>query len=261
MTPTSELRTDTPVIELTDVSVERNHEEVLVVDHLTIPSGYTTLVGPNGSGKSTLLHLIAGLIEPRRGTVRVADPNQPRHRQIAYVLQSQQTSAQLLVTAGEVVALGRAGMRGAFARRSATDRSTIDDAMERMEVAELANRHVAEMSGGQRQRVFIAQGLAQRAPILLLDEPVAGLDAASVQVIRRAVDDERAAGRTVIVATHDLDEARRADHVVLLSGRVVAVGSSDDVLRPENLRAAYQGRVLDFGDGTISVDDDHHHHH
>lgn len=231
-----------------------------MVDHLTIPTGYTTLVGPNGSGKSTLLHVIAGLIEPRRGTVNVADPNEPRHRQVAYVLQSQATSAHLLVTAGEVVALGRAGMRGAFARTSAADRSAIDHAMERMEVSDLANRHVADMSGGQRQRVFIAQGLAQGAGILLLDEPVAGLDAASVQVIRRAVADERAAGRAVVVATHDLDEAGRADHVVMLSGRVVATGSSEHVLRPANLREAYQGRVLDLGDGTITVDDDHHHH-
>ncbi len=241
-------------IEFDEVRVDRGGREVLTVDRLTIEPGYTALVGPNGSGKSTLLHVIAGLIAPRTGTVRSTATERP-----AYVLQSQHASEQLLVTAREVVSLGRAPSRGLIGRFGSEDRRAVDDAMGRLDIADLAKRHVADMSGGQRQRVFIAQGLAQGAEVLLLDEPVAGLDLASIQTIRRVIDEERTAGRTVVVATHDLEEAKRADCVAMLSGRVVAFGPPDEVLRAENLRAAYRGRVLEIAGDVIAVDDDHHH--
>lgn len=122
------------------------------------------------------------------------------------------------------------------------------------------------MSGGQRQRVFVAQGLAQEADILLLDEPVAGLDIVSIGQIRKIIEEERAAGRTVVVATHDLDEAARSDHVVLVKGRVVSSGPPAEALTPEHLVAAYGGRVLQLGDEVVAIDDgvhheDHEHHH
>lgn len=240
-------------VELRDVKVERGGRTVLDVDHLAIAPGYTALVGPNGSGKTTLLHAIAGLLTPSSGTVTSIEARP------AYVLQSQHASEQLLVTAREIVSLGRATTRGLVGRLRPDDRRAIDAAMERLDVADLANRHVADMSGGQRQRVFIAQGLAQDAQILLLDEPVAGLDLASTQTIRRAIDEERTGGRTVIVATHDLEEAGRADAVAMLSGRVVAFGSPSAVLQPAHLREAYRGRVLEIDGEIITVDDDHHH--
>ena len=228
---------------------------MLRIDHLEISSGYTAVVGPNGSGKSTLLHVISGLLVPAEGTVRFSGSNSLADPGIAYVLQSQHASKSLLVTAREVVQLARP--RGRMLARG--DHTVVDDVMERLGVADLAHRHLADMSGGQRQRVFIAQGLAQQADVLLLDEPVAGLDLASEQTIRDAIDAERTAGRTVVVATHDLDEAFRADAVVVLNGEVVAVGPPDEALQPENLRRAYRGRVLELGDGSIAVDDDHHH--
>jgi ABC-type Mn2+/Zn2+ transport system ATPase subunit len=184
-----------------------------------------------------------------------------RPPRLAYVLQSQQASEHLLVTAREVVALARSSQRGLFGRLDRADRTAIDSALDRLDVSHLANRHLAEMSGGQRQRVFIAQGLAQEAEVLLLDEPVAGLDLASMHTIRGVIDEECAAGRTVVVATHDLEEARRADCVVMLAGRVVAAGAPADVLRAENLREAYQGRVIELGGGLMTVDDAHHHDH
>lgn len=241
-----------------NVRVERGRTTVLDVGRLEIDRGYTTLVGPNGSGKSTMLHVIAGLLSPSEGTVTFAGHDSSARRRVAYVLQSQHAAEHLLVTAREVVRLARPA-RLLFGRSSRDDRRVVDDVMERLGVADLANRHLADMSGGQRQRVFIAQGLAQDADILLLDEPVAGLDLASEQTIRTAIDDESSSGRTVLVATHDLDEAMRADRVVLLNGSVVAVGAPADVLRPENLRRAYRGRVLELGDGSVAVDDDHHH--
>jgi ABC-type Mn2+/Zn2+ transport system ATPase subunit len=252
---------------MSQVRIDRGRTTALAIDELALPHGVTALVGPNGSGKSTLLHALAGLLTPASGEITVlGHPPLRARRHVAYVLQTQHASEHLLVTAREVVALARATTRGPFGRLRPDDRAAVERAMARLDVGGLARRHLAEMSGGQRQRVFVAQGLAQDAEVLLLDEPVAGLDLASAQTIRSVIDDERAAGRVVIVATHDLDEARRADHVVLLNGRVVASGEPGDVLRPDRLREAYGARVLDLGDQTVTVDDgvhhhDHEHHH
>jgi ABC-type Mn2+/Zn2+ transport system ATPase subunit len=233
---------------------------VLTIDCLDIPRGVTALVGPNGSGKSTLLHTIAGLLAPAAGTVTVLGVSPAAARQrVAYVLQAQHASEHLLVTAREVVALARAATLGPFRPARADDKALVEGSMARLGIAELGRRHLAEMSGGQRQRVFVAQGLAQQAEVLLLDEPVAGLDLVSAQRIRSVIEEERAAGRFVLVATHDLDEARRADYVVLLNGRVVAAGDPEIALRPDCLREAYGARVLDLGGHTIAVDDGIHH--
>ena len=257
--PTSFDGASAPAIEVRDVRVHRGGKEVLRVDHLDIPAGVTALVGPNGSGKSTLLHAIADVLPVRSGDIAVRGD-------VAYVLQTQHASEHLLVTAGEVVALARATTRGPFGRLHAADRAAVKEAMERLDVADLAKRHLAEMSGGQRQRVFVAQGLAQDAEVLLLDEPVAGLDIVSIRQIRQIISEERDAGRAVVVATHDLDEAARADHVVLVNGTVVSSGTPAEALTPEHLKTAYGGRVLELGDDLVAIDDgvhrhDHEHHH
>ena len=236
----------------------------VVIDRadFALPPGVTSLVGPNGSGKSTLLHAIAGLLEPASGTVNVdGRPPAEVRRRIAYVLQAQHAPAHLPVTVREVVALGRAPVRGPVARLRREDRVAVDEAIDRVELGRLAGRHLGELSGGERQRAFVAQGLAQQADIVLLDEPTAGLDVASTEQIRSVLAQERAAGRTVIVATHDLTDAANSDHVVLLAGRVIAAGPPLVALAPAHLRQAYQGRLLDVGGDLLLVDDDAHHHH
>lgn len=250
---------DAPAISVTGVRIRRGNQFALEIDRLAIPAGVTALVGPNGSGKSTLLHAIAGVLPTAGGSIRIRGD-------VAYVLQSQHASEHLLVTAGEVVALARAARRGPFGRLRPDDRAAVSAAMTRLAVDDLARRHLAELSGGQRQRIFVAQGLAQEAPILLLDEPVAGLDTVSVERIRAIIAEERERGHTIVVATHDLDQAARADHVVLVNGRVVAAGAPAAVLTPEHLVAAYSGRVLSLGDELVALDDgihhpDHEHHH
>lgn len=246
-------------IRMRDVTVVRSGQVALTVDALEIGPGVTALVGPNGSGKSTLLHVIAGLLTASSGSVDIGCHHETV-RHVAYVLQTQPATAHLLVTVREVVSLARAADRGPFRRLRVDDRAIVDAAMARLEVADLAGRHVAELSGGQRQRVFAAQGLAQDAEILLLDEPTAGLDLASSDTIRRVIEGERQAGRTIVVATHDLEEASRADRVVLLDRRVVASGPPADVLTAANLRIVYGGRILDLGDG-YAIDDGAHHDH
>jgi ABC-type Mn2+/Zn2+ transport system ATPase subunit len=223
-----------------------------------IPAGSTVaLIGPNGAGKSTLLRALAGLLAPREGGLHV--PARARRGGLALVLQTTDVERTLPVTVRETVTLARYALRGPFGRLGGGNRAAVRQALERMEIADLAGRQLHELSGGQRQRVLVAQGLAQQADLLLLDEPVTGLDVVSRDLIFRAVAAERAAGRTVVVSTHDLDDARRADLVMLLANRVVAFGPPGEVLTDGPLRAAYGGRVLKVPEGVIVMDDPHHH--
>lgn len=253
---------DDVVVAVRSLVLSRRGRIVMDVSSLDIRPGVTSVVGPNGSGKSTLLHALAGLIEPTRGTVRVlgGEPRSVRHR-VAYVLQAQHTPVHMPVTVREVVALGRAAQRGAFGRLHRADHVAVQESIDRVALGPLADRHLADLSGGERQRTFVAQGLAQQADLLLLDEPSAGLDVTSTDQIRHVLDEERSAGRTVIVATHDLGDAAWSDHVALLAGRLVAAGRPDAVLVRANLSAAYGRRLLDLDGDLVLVDDDASHHH
>jgi len=239
-----------------DLGVRYGKRWALESSSFDIPGGaITALIGPNGSGKSTLLNAIAGLVTPSAGTITFDDDTPSR---IAYVFQSTKVNESLPVTVAEVVAMGRYAGKGPLRRLRAADRKAVDEAMVRMDIVELANRHMTELSGGQRQRVFVAQGLAQDHDLLLLDEPLTGLDLPSAQAIDRVIHDEPARGCTVVMTTHDLAEARVADHVILLSGRVVASGLPHDVLTFGNLAAAYGATSLHIEGERLFIDDPHH---
>jgi manganese transport system ATP-binding protein len=223
-----------------------------------IPRGrVTALIGPNGAGKSTLLHALAGVLAPRRGSLTVEARS--RRGGVAYVLQATQVNEHLPMTVREAVTLGRYAVTGPLRRLTRRDRAAVARAMADLDIDELASRQLHELSGGQRQRVFMAQGLAQDADLLLLDEPVTGLDLVSQRVILDTIARERDAGRTVVLSTHDLGEASAADHVLLLAGRVVAAGPPSDVLTDEWLAEAYGARLLRVGDRAVLLDDPHHH--
>ena len=250
-------------VEGREVTLAYGRHPVLRSATFALPAGaVTSLVGPNGAGKSSLLNAIVGLLPVESGALTVAGraPLDMR-RHIAYVMQSAKVNEQLPVTVREVITMGRYATRGAIGRMTADDRRLVDHAIDRLELGDLTGRHLGELSGGQRQRVFVAQGLAQDAEVLLLDEPVTGLDVVSRQRILDVVADERAAGRTIVMTTHDLSEAAESDHVLLLAGRVVASGSADDVLTATNLAEAYGGRMLRLADGIVLIDDPHHHAH
>lgn len=252
-----------PAIRFAGVVLARGGRVALRVDDLAIAAGaVTALVGPNGSGKSTLLHAAAGLLEPDAGTVTVLDrsPAQARAR-VAYVLQAVAVTEHLPVTVGEVVAMGRYASLGALRRRRPTDKALVTTAIDRLELGDLVRRHLGELSGGQRQRALVAQALAQDADVLLLDEPVTGLDLASMERIRQVVAEEKAAGRTVVIATHDLAEAGDADAVVLLAGRVVRAGTAREALTATALAEAYGGRLLRLDGDVVLLDDGAHHDH
>ena len=211
----------------------------------------TTVIGPNGSGKSTLLHAIAGLVTPTSGRMTVPGP-------VAYLLQTAHVSERLPVTVAEIVAMGRYGERGLVGRLTGDDRRLVADTIERLELTDLRDRHLRELSGGQRQRAFVAQALVQQAPVLLLDEPVTGLDVASRQTIMAVVAEEADAGRAVVMSTHDLGEAAKGDEVLLLANRIVAQGPPEDVLTTGCVSEAYGGRVIRLEDGALVLDDAHH---
>jgi len=204
-----------------------------------------------------LLGAIAGLIEPISGAIEVVGAGGNRQR-VSYVLQSTKVNDTLPVTVREVVTMGRYSTAGAYRRLGAADTQAVEDAMNRMGVADLANRHLSQLSGGQRQRVLVAQGLAQDHEILLLDEPLTGLDLTSAQAIDEVIHDETQTGCTILMTTHDLAEAHVANHVLLLAGRVVASGTPQKVLTISNLTEAYGPNLLHVEGEQLFVDDPAH---
>jgi manganese transport system ATP-binding protein len=218
----------------------------------------TALIGPNGAGKSTLLNALAGLIQPRAGRLTV--PARSRRGGVALVLQATDANARLPLTVREVVAMGRYPYYRLLGRPSAADRQAVDGALEILDIEDLAGAQLQELSGGQRQRALVAQGLAQKADLLLLDEPFTGLDILSRASIQAAVEHERSAGRAVVLSTHDIRDAAAADWVVLLAGRVVAAGPPGDILTTSSLSAAYGSRLVALDGGGALLDDPHEHH-
>jgi len=211
------------------------------------------LIGPNGSGKSTLLHVIAGIVDPTAGSLTVEGARP------ALVLQSTDVDPSVPITVLDTVRMARYPSRGLLGRFRAADHRVVTDAMEQLGVTDLAHRQLRDLSGGQRQRVLVAQGLAQDHDLLLLDEPVNGLDLPSREVILEVIDEERARGGTVVLSTHNLDDARRCDQVLLLDRRAIAVGSPAEVLREEHLHDAFGSLVVRVGDKLV-MDDPHHVH-
>ena len=233
------------------------YDSVVAVERssFTIPKGsITAVIGPNGSGKSTLLSAIAGLVRPLNGALDVA----AGEGRIAYVLQTTKVNEALPISVQEVVTMGRYAHAGWYRRLGADDRAVVGRAMDRMSITRLAARQLHRLSGGQRQRAYVAQGLAQDHDILLLDEPMSGIDITAARAIDEVIHEEAASGNAVIMTTHDLSEARVADHVLLLAGRVVASGPPTDVLTAENLTVAYGPALLHVQQGRVFIDDDAH---
>ena len=231
---------------------------VVHTSDFTIPPGaITAVIGPNASGKSTLLGAIAGLHEPMSGTIEFPRPGVDRRR-IAYVLQTTKVNEGLPITVKEVVTMGRYSTTGGFGRLRPHDRDAVTDAMAKVSIEPIAGRHISRLSGGQRQRVFVAQGLAQDHDILLLDEPLTGIDMTTAQAIDEVIHDEIKEGCSVVLTTHDLSEAQIADHVILMAGRIVAEGAPEAVLTPEHLAAAYGPALLHVEDDVVMLDDPAH---
>lgn len=256
-----------PIVLAQDVTLGYNARVAVSASSFEIPKvGLTAVIGPNGSGKSTLLSAIAGLVAPMGGSLKVLGGSPVRARsRLSYVLQATPVSPVAPITVREVVALGRYPSLGLLRPFGKADRRAVDEALVTMGIDDLAARHMHELSGGQRQRVLIAQGLVQPHELLLLDEPLTGLDFTSAATIDEVIHAQQQMGRSVILTTHDLDEARAADWVVLVSGKVVASGPPAEVCVRANLEAAYGlGTLHEHPDGHAEqpdfFDDPHEHH-
>ncbi len=248
-------------VELDCVCVRYGSVEALHDVTLRIPRGVSVaVIGPNGSGKSTLLGVLSGLVQITSGSARVLGaPVPPRHGRVAHVLQETTVRPEVAMTVAETIRLGTYAELGLLRRQSSATRERIRTAVERLDIGDLLQRQLPELSGGQRQRVLIAQGLVQDAELLLLDEPVSGLDVTSQRIITDVIEAERDRGRTVITTTHDIGSAASADLVVLVATDVVAFGPPDQVLTPEHLARAFGGHLHVLADGTLVLDDPAHH--
>lgn len=189
------------------------------VDASFEPGTATALVGHNGSGKSTLLQSLAGIIRPSSGSVRTG------RRRVSYVPQRSDVNDRMALTVGEVVTMGTWPRRGILGRATAADRRAVDDAIARLQLTHLESRRLSDLSGGQRQRALLAQALVENGDLVLLDEPTTGLDAEAREIINGVVNDEVSRGAVVVMATHDVDDARRADATITLGrGEILSVG-------------------------------------
>lgn len=250
------MRLNSLAVEARDVVLGYGSVVALHRSSFSIPQGkITAVIGPNGSGKSTLLSAIAGLVTPLEGSLDVASVGP---RRIAYVLQTTKVNEALPIAVREVVTMGRYSTAGWYRRLGESDRRVVSEAMDRVGITSLGGRQLHHLSGGQRQRAYVAQGLAQDHDILLLDEPLSGIDMTTARAIDDIIHEEAEGGTAVIMTTHDLSEARVADHVVLLAGRVVASGPPADVLTSEFLAAAYGPSLLHLDRGRIFIDDAAH---
>ncbi|MEV6584528.1 metal ABC transporter ATP-binding protein [Kocuria rhizophila] len=250
----------TPAIRASGVVVDYGRVRALDgVDLEIAPGQVTGLVGMNGSGKSTLFKALMGTVRLEAGEVRLdgLDPRTARKRGVVgYVPQSEDVDWAFPLCVRDVVMTGRYGHMGPTRRARPADRTAVADAMERVELTELAGRQIGRLSGGQRKRVFVARAIAQGARTLLLDEPFAGVDKRSEATIVRLLHELAAQGCAVVVATHDLHALPQlAESVVLLRRHVLFHGPVMEGLAPEHLVRAFGLDVLS-GPSTRSPGDD-----
>jgi manganese/iron transport system ATP-binding protein len=220
--------------------------DVLDEVSFTVACGeFVGIIGPNGSGKTTLLKVIAGLLEVQCGRVEVLGAAPGHSRNIGYVPQAESVNWSFPVTVFDVVLMGVYGKLGLFRRPSEADRKAALAALEEVGMHEYADTQIGELSGGQQQRVFVARSLVQNPALLLLDEPIAGVDATSQHAIFTLLEERQRQGMTIVATTHDLScVATWFDKVLCLNHRVIAYGPPSEVLTDETLSATFGSHVL-----------------
>jgi manganese/iron transport system ATP-binding protein/manganese/zinc/iron transport system ATP- binding protein len=225
------------------------------------PGQMVGVIGPNGAGKSTLFKAILGLVPRQGGEILLHDVDALGQRALmGYVPQLDQVDRAFPVTVRDVVMMGRYPRIGWLRHPGRADAQAVDQALERVDLLPLADRRIGELSGGQTQRTFLARVLAQDPHLFLLDEPVSGVDAATQHAIFGVLEALRDSGKTVVVATHDLNcVIERFDQVLCINRRLIAYGSPDDVFREEVLEQTYGNHlmVVRVGDRQIVVADEH----
>ncbi|MBN8870733.1 MAG: metal ABC transporter ATP-binding protein [Solirubrobacterales bacterium] len=239
---------ETPAVRAVGVRVSYGETRALDgVDLEVAPGRVHGLIGMNGSGKSTLFKALMGLVRTEAGSIEIFGEDPVRSRKelrIAYTPQTEDVDWDFPISVTDVVAMGRYGQMGWRRRSTGRDREAVSAALDRCELADLADRQIGALSGGQRKRAFVARGLAQGADLLLLDEPFAGVDKRSEAMITGLLRELSEEGKTVLVSTHDLVAVPAlCDEVALINRQVIAHGPPEETLTPDLLAQAFGGFV------------------
>lgn len=245
-----------PPIEVHDLTVSYDKKPVLWNVDVAFPEGEIIgIIGPNGAGKSTLIKAIMGLIPAESGWVRInGEPLSEQRQAIGYVPQRESVDWDFPVTVRDVVLMGTYGRLGFFRRPGKKERDLADACLEQVGMVSFAGRQIANLSGGQRQRVFLARALAQDSQIYLMDEPFAGVDAATEAAIIELLRTMKKKGRTLLVVHHDLQTAPEYfDSILMLNMRLVAFGPTTQVFTPQLLHKTYGGRLTILAEAAEQV--------
>jgi manganese/iron transport system ATP-binding protein len=250
---------DAPILEVNKLSVRYDGHFALENITFHLHAGErVAVVGPNGAGKSTLFKVVAGVLPPSSGDVKISGFGPRGHICIAYVPQRSQVDWRFPASVADVVMMGRIGQIGFFRWPRRSDWDTVHGALEAVDMDSLSERQIGELSGGQQQRTFLARALAQEAELILMDEPLNGLDTPSQEAILALLEKLHQQKITLMVATHDLGQAAsNFDRVMLLNRRLVRFGSPQEVLTSENLLQAYSGhaQLIQGTDGRTTLAD------
>ena len=261
--------TDAITLDVAHVSVTypNGHQAIRDVSFSLQGRTVCALVGVNGSGKSTLFNTIMGIIRPQSGSVRVNGlpvVQAMRQNGIAYVPQSENIDWHFPILVKDVVMLGRYGHMGMLRRPRAADRDAVAAALERLGIADLAERQIGALSGGQKKRVFLARALAQQSRIILLDEPFTGVDAKTEFAVMELLKTLRDEGYLMLVSTHNLGAVPQyCNEVVLINRELIAHGDIAEIYTVDNLERAFGSVLKNIGLGEVApqvriVSDDEH---
>jgi manganese/iron transport system ATP-binding protein len=261
---------DAPLLELEGISVR--YETGTVLDQISFELSHgmaVAVVGPNGAGKTTLFKVLAGIQDPHQGLVRVSGHEPGGHTCIAYVPQRSQVDWSFPATVADVVMMGRINKMGPFLWPQKDDWKVVRRSLDFVNLGAYAKRQISELSGGQQQRMFIARALAQEAELMLLDEPLNGLDVPAQEKILEILETLKGKKVAVMISMHDLRlAAEQFEQVMLLNKVLLGYGTPEEVFTPDLLKQAYHGH-LHFIEGdfdTLAVGDeccdgDHHDHY
>ncbi len=233
-------------LKVKDLTVAYQKKPVLEQITFDIPEGKLIgIIGPNGAGKSTLIKSILGLIPKVKGDVEIYGASYKQQRnKIGYVPQRESVDWDFPTNALDVVMMGRYGQLGWFRRPGAKERSIAMDCLEKVGMADYANRQISQLSGGQKQRIFLARALAQDAQLYFMDEPFVGVDAATEKAIIALLTELKQQGKTVLVVHHDLATVKEYfDWVMLLNVELKALGPTDEIFTAAQLQRTYGGKL------------------
>lgn len=243
--------TTEPAVQVRNLTVSYGPKPALLDVSLTIDAGLLVgVIGPNGAGKSTFIKAVLGFVHRDVGDVQIqgVDAEKATGR-VAYVPQRGAVDWDFPVTVREVAMMGRYQKVSWFSDPKPEDNRIVDEALAMVRMTDFADRQIGQLSGGQQQRVFMARALAQGSDILLLDEPFAGVDAATERAILEVLERAKAAGKTLVVVHHDLATAAEYfDRLVLIKQRLYAYGTPKTVLQEDLLSEVYEGKLRVFSE-------------